>query len=176
MLAQLGFLPLSKVPVDAVDALLDAAFGVDRHQRTAYRVRQGMTWIPHVSFAAIGEESQLLGLIQCWPVSLLADDGRCFDMIMVGPVAVHPDHQGQGIGSHLMDEAMRIADHDEALCNLPMMMIGDADFYRRWEFTADATRHWRLDGPFDSARLLARKTSTLATNMAGLVQPRTLPR
>ena len=34
--------PLSHADPAAVEALLDAAFGPDRHKRTAYRIREGM--------------------------------------------------------------------------------------------------------------------------------------
>ncbi|MDB5684177.1 MAG: hypothetical protein JWM75_1875, partial [Sphingomonas bacterium] len=33
--------PIDHAAQEEVEALLDAAFGADRHQRTAYRLRQG---------------------------------------------------------------------------------------------------------------------------------------
>ena len=61
--------PLSDADPDAVEALLDAAFGMDRHTRTAYRIRSGMTAIPALSFAAF-DEGTLVGTLQSWPVSV----------------------------------------------------------------------------------------------------------
>jgi len=68
------FVPINAVDPAAVEALLDRAFGRDRHNRTAYRLRDGMDSIPELSFAAI-EAGALVGTIQCWPVALNGDDG-----------------------------------------------------------------------------------------------------
>ena len=170
MTADFALSPLSNVPDDAIEALLDAAFGTDRHSRTAYRVRYGMAWKPALSFSVHGPDGALLGLIQCWPVMLASDDGARHNLIMVGPVAVHPDAQGRGIGSALMDIAMAAGSVDFPAT--PMMMIGDYDYYRRWGFDPDATQNWRLNGPFERDRLLLRNAGALAAGMAGEVVPR----
>ncbi|HEY6870683.1 MAG TPA: GNAT family N-acetyltransferase, partial [Novosphingobium sp.] len=91
------------IPLDAVDPalvedLLDRAFEPGRHQRTAYKVRQGMDWLPALSFAALDADEHLVGTIQCWPVALTDPAGRAHPLIMVGPVAVLPEHQGAGYG------------------------------------------------------------------------------
>ena len=75
-------LPLSSVPADEVEKLLDDAFGADRHKRTAYLLRQGMPMIGHLSLAVV-EGDGLCGTIQCWPISV----GNA-PFILVGPVAV----------------------------------------------------------------------------------------
>ena len=154
--------PLADVPADAVETLLDAAFGADRHGRTAYRVREGMGTIPELSFAAV-EDGALVGSIQCWPVALAADDGSRIPMVMVGPVAVSPARQNIGIGRALMWKAIETAD-GEAL-----MLIGDPEYYAQFGFDAQATGAWRLPGPFEQHRLLARND---APDRAGIVGPR----
>ena len=142
---QLIIAPLSHADPDAVEALLDAAFGADRHQRTAYRIRRGMTALPDLSFAAFDEDC-LVGSLQSWPVAL--DDAP---LILVGPVAVQPDAQGGGIGRTLMNALI------EKAPQAPMVMIGDPEYYGRfWGFDADATAEWEVPGPVDRNRLLAR--------------------
>ena len=91
-------IPLDNVDPALVEALLDRAFEPERHKRTAYKVREGTDWLPGLSFAAIDGEEHLVGTIQCWPVALTDPQGRAHPMIMVGPVAVLPEHQGQGYG------------------------------------------------------------------------------
>lgn len=167
----LDLVPIADVPADAVDALLDAAFGADRHGRAAYRVREGMAAIPELSFAAL-EAGALVGSIQCWPVALACDDGDRVPMVMVGPVAVSPARQNVGIGRALMRNAIRVAEAGGVEGADALMLIGDPEYYARFGFGAAATGAWRLPGPFDPRRLLARGR---APARAGVVGPRRRP-
>ncbi len=65
-----AILPLDSQPADAIEGLLDAAFGPDRHGRTAYLIRDGMPWLPALSFAVLDEKGELIGSLQSWPVAL----------------------------------------------------------------------------------------------------------
>lgn len=156
--------PLADVPAQGVELLLDAAFGTDRHGRTAYRVREGMEVIPGLSFAAV-EDGALVGSIQCWPVALACDDGTRVPMVMVGPVAVSPARQNVGIGRALMWRAIEAAQ----AAGEPLILIGDPEYYAQFGFDADATSLWRLPGPFEQRRLLARDGTP---DRAGIVGPR----
>ena len=104
-------IPLDSVDPSLVEDLLDQAFEPGRHTRTAYRIREGMDWLPALSFAALDEHDMLAGTIQCWPVALTDPKGRRFPMIMVGPVAVLPQLQGAGYGKALV--AASLADYLE---------------------------------------------------------------
>lgn len=153
----IALLPLASVDPEAVEALLDRAFGPGRGARTAYRVRAGTSPIPELSFAAVGEDGALIGTIQCWPVELARDGGGTVPMIMVGPVAVTPERQQSGIGRLLMDRMLAAVEG----CGLPgsdaLMLIGDPEYYGRFfGFTAEETGGWRLPGSFEARRLLAR--------------------
>lgn len=156
-------LPLAAVPAADVEALLDAAFGLDRHGRTAYRVRAGLSPIDGLSFAKV-EDGRLVGAIQCWPVQLDGDNGDALPLVMVGPVAVAPERQGSGIGHALMQRAIAAAGEDA-----PLMLVGDAPYYARFGFTAERTGGWRMPGPYDQARLLARGVVPLRN---GILAPR----
>lgn len=141
---------LQTVEAAAVEHLLDRAFGPDRHTRTAYRLRAGTSVIPRFSFAAI-DTGRLVGSIQCWPVLFSGDDDTRAPLVLVGPVAVAPDRQGDGIGRALMQAGLAKAG-DAAL-----MLIGDPDYYGRFfGFSATRTGSWRLPGPVERHRLLAR--------------------
>lgn len=152
----MSFRMLADIPDAAQDALLDAAFGPDRRQRTAYKVRRGCDMIEKLSIAWHDVDGLLTGIVQCWPVALRADEGVDRPMIMVGPVAVLPERQNEGIGIALMDRVMSLHDGWPVESQVPMMMIGDAAYYGRWNFSADHTGRWRLPGPFERDRLLMR--------------------
>ena len=111
----------------------------------------------------------LVGSIQGWPVTLDCDGGGAVPMVMLGPVAVDPDRQGDGIGRMLMTrtlEAARSAKLDDAL-----MLIGDPEYYGRFfGFSADRTARWRIPGPVERHRLLARGDAVPA--VAGTIGPR----
>ena len=139
--------------------MLDAAFGADRHQRTAYRLRAGVEAVPELSFAA-WEDARLVGTLQSWPVTLRTTDGED-RLVMVGPVAVAPDRQNAGIGREMMDALLLAATDKDAL-----MMIGDPEYYHRFGFTAEPAAGWRIDGPYEQRRLLARLRRRVAVQGA----------
>ena len=144
---------MSDIEPQAVETLLDAAFGPDRFGRTAYRIREGVDAVPSLSFALV-EDGALVGTIQCWPVAHHAADGAAAPLVMVGPVAVRPDIQRGGHGRALMAQMRAAA---ETAADSALMMIGDPEYYGRFfGFTADATGAWDLPGPYEKHRLIAR--------------------
>lgn len=152
--ALIALAPLETIDPQAVEQLLDRAFGRDRHARTAYRLRAGARAIPNLSLAAT-EHGMLVGSIQCWPIWHVADAGARTPMVLMGPVAVEPSHQQTGIGRMLMGASL-IAASSEGVDGA-LMLIGDPEYYGRFfGFTADATARWRLPGPVERHRLLAR--------------------
>ncbi|MCB2013973.1 MAG: GNAT family N-acetyltransferase [Sphingobium sp.] len=155
-----------------IEAVLDAAFGPDRHRRTAYAIRKGMLWLPEYSYAARDDAGNVLGVLQSWPVELRSDDGTATPLIMVGPVAVVPSDQKNGIGKAMMDRL--VADTDLS-AKAHLMMIGDPEYYGRfWRFLADDTSGWRAPGPVDPRRLLMRQVPGIEPlpRLSGMLAPR----
>lgn len=165
--------PLSAVDPALVEALLDEAFGPDRHARTAYRIREGAHWLEGLSFAALDEDDYLAGTIQLWPVALATAEGKGHPLIMVGPVAVMPGLQGAGFGKALMAAALGAIDAmaDGGSAVLPQVLIGDAEYYSRWGFTAEHTGGWHCPGPYDPARLLLRSANPGILPREGMLGP-----
>ena len=161
-------LPLNQIPAADVEQLLDAAFGADRHGRTAYKLRAGTKAIPALSFAAV-DDGVLIGTLQSWPVVLETPLGERAPLTLVGPVAVSPALQRSGIGRMLMTHMLAVADAGAADA---LMMIGDPEYYGRFfGFTADATGGWALPGPVERHRLLARIKRAGAVPMDGVIGP-----
>lgn len=159
--------PLGPGDEPALESLLDAAFGADRRGRTAYKVRAGMTAIEPLCF--VNEEAgTLVGSIQCWPVALIDGDGAIHPLIMVGPVAVHPGRQQQGIGRALLAHALAQCD---ALDMPPQILIGDEPYYGLFGFSAQGTGGWQLPGPFERARLLMRNPQGERVPDVGVLGP-----
>ncbi len=158
-------LPLSTQNPDAIEQLLDAAFGTDRHGRTAYAIRRGVPWLPELSYAVLAADGTLAGTLQSWPVALDKSP-----LIMVGPVAVLPALQNSGHGHALMDAVVRDA---RRAAREPLMMIGDPEYYGRfWGFSADHTGGWQAPGPVDPRRVLALSVGGGTVPHAGMLGPR----
>lgn len=169
----IALVPLAQIDPQAVEALLDRAFGADRRGRTAYRVRIGTAAISELSFAAVLDDGRLAGTIQCWPVALNRDSGELAPLIMVGPVAVEPELQQGGIGRVLTERMLDAAAISTLAGYDALMLIGDPEYYGRFfGFDAERTGGWRLPGPFEARRLLARGESVPVG--AGEVGPRVL--
>lgn len=167
--------PLADMPPGDVEALLDAAFGTDRHGRTAYRLREGVRAIPALSFAAI-EDGRLMGSLQSWPIELAPEAGLPCPLVLVGPVAVRPDRQRDGVGRMLMQRLMEAAPAAARAGDAgahALAMIGDPEYYGRFfGFTADATGGWQVPGPVERRRLLARIADGYAVPPTGMLRPR----
>ncbi len=162
-------IPLAEIPADWTEELLDRAFGADRRKRTAYKVREGLEELGALSFAAVDGERHLAGTIQCWPVMLTEPDGKTHPMIMVGPVAVLPEKQGENIGKKLMRKTLDTLAANESL---PLVMVGDPEYYDRFfSFSADRTGGWDLPGPFEKHRLLVRAREGQELPAKGMLGP-----
>jgi len=166
----IDILPLAAASPEAIEALLDVAFGLDRHGRTAYRLREGTSAIPDLSFAAF-DGGLLVGTLQSWPILLTSDTPGVLSqpLVMVGPVAVLPRHQRAGIGRTLMEHLVKAADaHGEDA----LMLIGDPEYYDRlFGFNAAETGSWDVPGPVERRRLLARLTSRRLHGSKGMLGP-----
>lgn len=162
------YVPIAAIDPEQVEHLLDRAFGADRHNRTAYRIRDGMAAIPELSFAAV-EDGAMLGTIQCWPIRFAGDDGVDVPMVQLGPVAVDPARQQGGIGRALTAHALAAAEV-VGLADA-ITLIGDPEYYQRFfGFDASRTAAWRVPGPVERHRLLARGPKV--PEGAGMLGPR----
>lgn len=129
-----------------VEALYDLCFAPGREALSSYRLRDGVPPVRGLCLVARDADAILAGAIRFWPVRV----GQA-EALLLGPIAVHPTRQGEGLGAALIREGVARA---EAARWSRVMLVGDAPYYARFGFA-------RLDGvemppPTNPDRVLGR--------------------
>ena len=109
-----------------VEALYDTCFAPGREALSSYRLRDGVPPVRELCLVARDDLAIVGGAIRFWPVRV----GRS-DALLLGPVAVHPTRQGEGLGGTLILEGLERA---EAQRWARVLLVGDAPFYQRFGF------------------------------------------
>ena len=109
-----------------VEALFDLCFAPGREALSSYRLRDGIPPVEGLSLVARDGDGILSGAIRFWPVRV---GGK--DALLLGPVAVHPTHQGEGLGAVLIRDALTAA---RQAGWTRVMLVGDAPYYGRFGF------------------------------------------
>jgi predicted N-acetyltransferase YhbS len=152
--------------VVAREALLDACFGDDRHERTCQRLREGRAPAEGLAFSAVrqGRQGRLVGTLRLWHVS--AGGARA---LVLGPLAVDPSCRKLGVGAALVNHALAAA---KARGHGAVILLGDASYYARFGFSARKTAELSLPSSFERDRLLALELSEGALDGAwGMIVP-----
>lgn len=113
-----------------VEALFDLCFAPGRTALSSYRLREGVATVAPLCLV-LREDGVLAAAIRYWPVRVGDRDA-----LLLGPVAVHPTRQGEGLGGLLIAESLAEA---RRLGWERVMLVGDAPYYGRFGFA-------RLDG------------------------------
>lgn len=135
-----------------VEALYDLCFAPGREALSSYRLRDGIDPVAELSLVARDGEGILAAAIRYWPVLV----GQA-PVLLLGPVAVHPTRQAEGLGGFLIRESLAIAsDHgwERAL------LVGDAPYYKRFGFTL--LRGVEMPAPTNPNRVLGVEIRALA--------------
>ncbi|WP_139134875.1 GNAT family N-acetyltransferase [Magnetovibrio blakemorei] len=129
-----------------IDSLVDLNFGPDRFRKTAYRLRDGLDPLDDLGLVAT-QGSRLIGTIRFWQVAVQGVSST----LLLGPIAIHPDFHGRGIGRALMNASLENA---KAQGWDAVILVGDEPYYRRFGFTRSLVQNLALPGPVDLARFL----------------------
>lgn len=122
-----------EMPADEaeVEALYDLCFAPGRTALSSYRLRDGVPRVQDLCLLLRDPSGVLLAAIRYWPARI----GQ-YRVLLLGPIAVHPIAQGEGLGGLLMrDSLARARDMGWAR----VLLVGDAPYYARFGFQ-------RLDG------------------------------
>ena len=114
-----------------VEALFDLCFAPGRSALSSYRLRDGVAPVEDLCVVARDLDGILAGAVRNWPVRV----GRQ-RAVLLGPIAVHPTRQGEGLAAMLMQMCLTRA---RDLGWERVLLVGDAPYYGRFGFE-------RLDG------------------------------
>jgi predicted N-acetyltransferase YhbS len=148
-----------------VEFLYDLAFAPGRTALSSYRLRDGVDPVADLSTVARDEYDVLAGAIRYWPVRVGATGHAA---LLLGPVAVHPTRQGEGLGALLISESLHRA---AATDWTRIILVGDEPYYGRFGFSREAARNLDFPPPTNPDRLLARALAPGAFDgVTGLVR------
>lgn len=162
-MGEMGTVELHKeLPDDwwEVEALYDLCFAPGRTALSSYRLRDGVEPVADMCMVARDDLGLVAGAIRYWPVIV----GQA-PALLLGPVAVHPTRQGEGIGALLIEGSLEHATGWDRV-----LLVGDAPYYGRFGF-------FRLEGihmppPTNPERILGRSLTEGAwEGITGKVHP-----
>lgn len=157
--------PEIKNDIQEVEYLFDLAFAPGRSALSSYRLRQGVENITDLSLVARDEYDIVAGAIRFWPVRIGQTKSPA---LLLGPIAVHPTRQGEGLGNLLITESMEKAANSGWS---RVVLIGDEPYYKKFGFTRAQAEGLDFPPPTNPDRLLARSLSRGAFDgVSGLIQ------
>ena len=109
-----------------VEALFDLAFAPGRTALSSYRLRDEVAPVAPLCRVARDENGTIGGAIRYWPVRV-----GDHDALLLGPVAVHPIAQGEGLGAALIRDTVARAE-EQGFARV--LLVGDAPYYARFGF------------------------------------------
>ncbi|WP_068305463.1 GNAT family N-acetyltransferase [Pararhodobacter sp. CCB-MM2] len=109
-----------------VEALYDLCFAPGRTALSSYRLRDDVKPVGPLCLCLWDETEALAGVIRYWPIRV--GGARA---LLLGPVAVHPTRQGEGLAGLLIRESLR---RGRKLGWERVMLVGDYPYYRRFGF------------------------------------------
>lgn len=131
--------------IPAREALLDRCLGERRTAKSSERLREGR--LPADGLALTAErDGAVVATVRLWRVAAAG-----VPALLLGPLAVAPELQGEGLGKAMMREAIW-----RAACrgHGAILLVGDAGYYERFGFAAAVADDLAMPGPFERERFL----------------------
>lgn len=109
-----------------IESLYDLTFAPGRKALSSYRLRDDVPPVPAFCRVFSTDDGVIGGAIRCWPIRVEEHSA-----LLLGPVAVHPTRQGEGLGGLLIRDVLERA----GPAGWPrVLLVGDAPYYERFGF------------------------------------------
>lgn len=151
---QLSLAAFKPTYLEQVNGLLDAAFGADRRKKSSYKLRETCQDIPDLSHVILhnnpNKPNTIAATIAFWQMDVGGSKA-----LLLGPLAVHDDFRGQGLGQYLMAATIAKAIDKAAASNWQfIILIGDLDYYAKIGFQRVPAGTLDYPQPTDPKRIL----------------------
>ena len=131
-----------------VEQLLDLVFTPRRKLLSSYQLRSSVNKVKKLSYVIKDTSDSVVGSIRFWNVKI---DSHSSKGLLLGPLAIHPIYQSEGLGERLVCNSIEQASADNWNW---VILVGDIDYYSKFGFSKNPTRGISLGDGFDNERLL----------------------
>lgn len=141
------------------------AFNQENESMLIEKIRAGDSFVPELSLVA-ELEGEIVGHILFSKIKMVGEAE--YESLALGPMAVVPKHQKQGIGGKLIINGLEIA---KKLGFQSVIVVGHKDYYPRFGF--EKASLWGIKCPFevpDEAFMAIELVENSLKNKAGTVQ------
>ncbi|UTW57924.1 N-acetyltransferase [Kordiimonas sp. SCSIO 12603] len=151
-----------------IDILLDTVFGDERFSKSSHALRVDNPILLNLSLVA-RDGDKVVGTVR-FCAAHIHDMllGKNANAVFLGPLAIHPEYQGSGLGSKIMRTAMagvKAAGHKRVL------LVGDAAYYQRFGFESVLPSFITLPTGKERRLLIAKPATVRALPAVGKVLP-----
>ena len=131
-----------------VEQLLDLVFTPKRKLLSSYQLRGPANKVNNLSYVIKDSSDSAVGSIRFWNIRI---DGHSSRGLLLGPLAVHPIYQSEGLGEKLvLNSIEKAAAHNWNW----VILVGDIDYYSKFGFSKKSTRGISIGDGLDDGRLL----------------------
>mgnify|MGYP001258999815 CR=1 FL=1 len=131
-----------------VEQLLDLVFTPRRKLLSSYQLRGSANKVNKLSYVIKDTSDSVVGSIRFWNIKIYSHDSRG---LLLGPLAIHPIYQSEGLGERLVINSIEQASADNWNW---VILVGDIGYYSKFGFSKNPTFGISLGDGLDNERLL----------------------
>ena len=131
-----------------VERLLDLVFTPRRTLLSSYQLRNSANKVNNLSYVIKDYSKKVVGSIRFWNIKVDSHSSRG---LLLGPLAVHPIYQSEGLGEKLVLNGIEKAHSDNWNW---IVLVGDLGYYSKFGFSKNPTHGISIGNGLDNSRLL----------------------
>ena len=131
-----------------VERLLDLVFTPRRKLLSSYQLRDTNNKVKELSYVIKDNSNNVVASIRFWEIKIYRHRSRG---LLLGPLAVHPIYQSEGLGEKLVLKSIEQAQADKWNW---IVLVGNEEYYSKFGFNKKSTRDISIGDGLDNKRLL----------------------